>query len=77
MVIGTLANRTPLAQSLLETLIDSMARTIQRESELEGATLLQLSLMVMIQLMQVDLVSSPCNLYFLTHSEGCGPTSSV
>lgn len=61
MVVGTLANRTPLAQSLLETLIDSMARTIQRESELEGATLLQLSLMVMIQLMQV-LVSSPCNL---------------
>lgn len=56
MVVGTLANRTPLSSSLLETLLNAMTTIFQKESELEGAPLLQLSLMVMIQLMQVSVL---------------------
>jgi len=54
MVVGTLANRTPLSSSLLETLLNAMATIFQKESEVKGAPLLQLSLMVMIQLMQTQ-----------------------
>ncbi len=53
MIVGTLANRTQLAPSLLETLGDLSANFFQKESELENSPLLQLALMVMIQLMQV------------------------
>lgn len=58
MVVGTLANRTPLSSSLLETLLNAMATIFQKESEVEGAPLLQLSLMVMIQLMQVSILKN-------------------
>ncbi|CAM6046465.1 unnamed protein product [Sphagnum compactum] len=54
MIVGTLANRTQLAPSLLETLGDLSARFFQKESELENSPLLQLALMVMIQLMQTQ-----------------------
>jgi U3 small nucleolar RNA-associated protein 10 len=53
MIVGTLANRTQLAPSLLETLGNLSAKFFQKESELENSPLLQLALMVMIQLMQV------------------------
>lgn len=58
MVVGTLANRTPLSSSLLETLLNAMATIFQKESEVKGAPLLQLSLMVMIQLMQVSILKN-------------------
>jgi hypothetical protein len=53
MIVGTVANRTQLAPSLLETLGDLSAKIFQKESELENSPLLQLALMVLIQLMQV------------------------
>ena len=53
MVVGTLANRASLSSSLVETLVVAMAKNIQKESAVEGAPLIRVSLMVMIQLMQV------------------------
>jgi hypothetical protein len=55
MVVGTLANRASLSSSLVETLTVAMAKNIQKESAVEGAPLIRVSLMVMIQLMQVSL----------------------
>ncbi|KAG0589672.1 hypothetical protein KC19_1G038600 [Ceratodon purpureus] len=54
MVVGTLANRASLSSSLVETLIVAMAKNIQKESAVEGAPLIRVSLMVMIQLMQTQ-----------------------
>lgn len=53
MVVGTLANRASLSPSLVETLTVAIAGNIQKESAVEGAPLIRVSLMVMIQLMQV------------------------
>lgn len=58
MVVGTLANRASLSSTLVETLIVAMAKNIQKESAVEGAPLIRVSLMVMIQLMQVSLLQA-------------------
>jgi len=58
MVVGTLANRASLSPLLVETFTVAMAKNIQKESAVEGAPLIRVSLMVMIQLMQVSLFLS-------------------
>lgn len=58
MVVGTLANRASLSPSLVETLTNAMARNINKDSAVEGAPLIRVSLMVMIQLMQVSIFLS-------------------
>lgn len=58
MVVGTLANRSSLSPSLVETLTVAIAGNIQKESAVEGAPLIRVSLMVMIQLMQTQAVET-------------------
>lgn len=60
MVVGTLANRASLSPSLVETLTVAIASNIQKESAVEGAPLIRVSLMVMIQLMQVIFLLQYC-----------------
>ncbi|CAM6083052.1 unnamed protein product [Calypogeia fissa] len=54
MIIGSLANRSSLAPSLVETLFDNISRAFQRGSESEGHSVLQLHIMVLIQLVQTQ-----------------------
>ncbi|BBM97494.1 U3 small nucleolar RNA-associated protein 10 [Marchantia polymorpha subsp. ruderalis] len=60
MVVGALANRTTLSQSFVDALFDLIARAFVRGLKRDGASLLQLQIMVLIQLVQTqELVAFP------------------